>query len=174
MIMNSQQVVSQNDAQVSLSGATSSVLGLLTVEHTFKHDGVEDLYTFHHLTFQELLAAFHIAGLEEQQQKDLLTTYSIYRNMRNVWKFYYGSIKTSSLKKNNEFLDDIIRTEGSLLDSDLIYKVQCAFESQLVELCDYVVSNGSLYFEDVHITHSDFTQHKTDTLFVGESLMMEA
>ena len=55
MIMNSQQVVSQSDAQVSLSDATSSVLGLLTVEHTSRHYGVEQLYTFHHLTFQEFL-----------------------------------------------------------------------------------------------------------------------
>ena len=39
----------------------------------------------------------------------------------------------------------------------LIYKVQCAFESQLVELCDYVVGDGSLCFEDTHITPSDFT-----------------
>ena len=42
-------------------------------------------------------------------------------------------------------------------DSKLIYKVQCAFESQLVELCDYVVGNGSLCFENSHITPSDFT-----------------
>ena len=157
MIINSQQVVSQSDAQVSLSDATSSVLGLLTVEHTSRHDGVEDLYTFHHLTFQEFLAAFHITGLEEHQQKYLLTTYSIYRKMRNVWKFYYGSIKTSSLQENNEFLDNLMHTKGSLLDSDLVYKVKCAFESQLVELCDYVLGNGSLCFKHTHITPSDFT-----------------
>ena len=77
MIMNSQQVVSQSDAQVSLSDATSSVLGLLTVEHTSRHYGLEHLYTFHHLTFQEFLAAFHISGLEEQGQKDLLKSHSL-------------------------------------------------------------------------------------------------
>ena len=73
MIMNSQQVVSQSDAQVSLSDATSSVLGLLTVEHTSRHYGLEHLYTFHHLTFQEFLAAFHITGLEEQKEVDILS-----------------------------------------------------------------------------------------------------
>ena len=159
MIMNSQQVISQSDAQVSLSDATSSVLGLLTVEHTSRHYGLEHLYTFHHLTFQEFLAAFHITGLEEQEQKHFLTKTkdSIDENLRNVLKFYCGLIKT---KINKEFLEDIVLIIGFYEDEDdreLIYEVQCAFESQLVELCDYVVGNGSLYFDDTHITPSDFT-----------------
>ena len=157
MIMKSQQVVSQSDAQVSLSDATSSVLGLLTVEHTSRHYGLEHLYTFHHLTFQEFLAAFHIAGLEEQEQKSLLARNIMYDtdddNLRNVRKFYCGLIKATSLPKNQEFLEDILFT----VRFKLIYEVQCAFESQLVDLCDYVVRDGSLYFEDVHITPSDFT-----------------
>ena len=41
--------------------------------------------------------------------------------------------------------------------TQLNYKVQCAFESQLVELCDYVVGYGYLYFKHTHITPSDFT-----------------
>ena len=158
MIMNSQQVVSQSDAQVSLSDATSSVLGLLTVEHTSRHYGLEHLYTFHHLTFQEFLAAFHIAGLEEQEQKYLLTKTKD-NNLRNVQKFYCGLIglrKIKILQKIKEFLEDILCTKIHVL-TQLNYKVQCAFESQLVELCDYVVGNGSLYFDITHITPSDFT-----------------
>ena len=161
MIMNSQQVVSQSDAQVSLSDATSSVLGLLTVEHTYRHYGVEHLYTFHHLTFQEFLAAFHIAGLEVQEQVNVLTRnksrYFLYDKVRNVSKFYYGLIglgKDTIMQKKKAFLEDILLP---IHGSELIYQVQYAFESQLVELCDYVVGNGSLYFEETHITPSDFT-----------------
>ena len=159
MIMNSQQVVSQSDAQMSLSDATSPVLGLLTVERTIRHYGLEHLYTFHHLTFQEFLAAFHIAGLTVHEQKYLLTRTKDNRddNLRNVWKFYCGLIKD---KINKEFLEDIVHIIGFSEDegdSKLIYKVQCAFESQLVEFCDCVVGNGSLYFKNTHITPSDFT-----------------
>ena len=158
MIMNSQQVVSQSDAQVSLSDATSSVLGLLTVEHTSRYYGLEHLYTFHHLTFQEFLAAFHMTGLEEQKQVDILriNKYDIIDQLRNVRKFYCGLIglgKGIILQKNKEFLEGILHEKKW----ELIYKVQCAFESQLVELCDYVVGDGSLYFINTHITPSDFT-----------------
>ena len=161
MIMNSQQVVSHSDAQVSLSDATSSVLGLLTVEHTSRYYGLEHLYTFHHLTFQEFLAAFHITGLEEQEQVNVLikTKDSAVDNLRNVQKFYCGLIglrKIKILQKIKEFLEDILCTKVHLFPR-LNYKVQCAFESQLVELCDYVVGNGSLYYNNTHITPSDFT-----------------
>ena len=154
MIMNSQQVVSQSDAQVSLSDATSSVLGLLTVEHTSRHYGLEHLYTFHHLTFQEFLAAFYITGLEVQEQKYLLTKTN--DNLGNVLKFYCGLIGLRKRKFLQRIFEYILCTEVYLY-TQLNYKVQCAFESQLVELCDYVVGNGSLCFEDTHITPSDFT-----------------
>ena len=159
MIMNSQQVVSQSDAQVSLSDATSSVLGILTVEHTSRYYGLEHLYTFHHLTFQEFLAAFHIAGLEEQEQVNVFTETKDSDKLRNVQKFYCGLIglrKIKFLQEIKEFLEDILCSEVHLY-TQLNYKVQCAFESQLVELCDYVVGNGSLNFDKTHITPSDFT-----------------
>ena len=165
MIIKSQQVVSQSDTPVPLSDFTSSVLGLLTVERTFRHYGIEHLYTFHHLTFQEYLAAFHIAGLEEHEQINIISRYCSDKKLKNVWKFYCGllGLEKSVLLKNIKFL---LRKLGQvdfrsqvfvLGQEDMLspYIIQCAFESQQLELCDCVVGDGSLKLREF-FAPSDF------------------
>ena len=153
MIIKSQQVVRQSDIPVHFSDFTSSVLGLLTVERTFRHYGIEHLYTFHHLTFQEYLAAFHIAGLEEREQMNIIAIYSGDTNLKNVWKFYCGllGLEKSVLLKYKIFLQSLLGKVDFLSP----YQVQCAFESQQLELCDYVVGDGSLKLSEF-MTPSDF------------------
>ena len=153
MIIKSQQVVSQSDTPVPFSDFTSSVLGLLTIERTFRHYGLEHLYTFHHLTFQEYLAAFHIAGLEEHEQINIIARYRSDKKLKNVWKFYCGllGLEKNVLLKNKTFLQSLLGKVDYLSS----YEVQCAFESQQLELCDYVVGDGSIKLDEF-ITPSDF------------------
>ena len=140
MIMNSQQVVSQSDAEVSLSDATSSVLGLLTVEHTSRHYGLEHLYTFHHLTFQEFLAAFHITGLEEQEQIGFFIILDHYPSYWNVLIFYSGlsNFGESSILLEKDFFEQYFP------ETDSIFKALCVFESQQKIFCDAFLNFGSL------------------------------
>ena len=144
MTVKSQQVVSRRDAPELFFDLTSSVLGLLTIERTCRLYGIEDLYTFHHLTFQEYLAALYIAEQKDDKQQHIITKYCMESSCRNMWKFYCGVI---------EFFKNAIQ---KLLRNDFLYNVQCAFESQQVEVCDYVVNPNTLVFKNQIITPSDF------------------
>ncbi len=131
MLINSQQVVSQSDAPVSIF--TDSALGLLTVERKSKLYYSEDFYTFSHLSLQEFLAAFH---MHETQLRDeeLVINY----HFKNVWRFYFGLADSTTI----DWLKQIVSNSNSFIN-----KFQCAYESQLVEICDPVVKDGevSLY-----------------------------
>ncbi len=123
MIINSQQVVSQSDAPVSIF--TDSALGLLTVERKSKLYYSEYFYTFSHLSLQEFLAAFH---MHETQLRDeeLVDEFDF-----NVWIFYFGLADSTTI----DWLEQIV------IVSDYINKFQWAYESQLVEICDQVIED---------------------------------
>ena len=152
MIIKSKQVVSKSYAQVSLSD--SSFLGLLTVERTYGVYGCEDLYTFQHLTCQEYLAAFHVSQLNEEKLEELIESEASGEdNMYNVWKLYCGLVE---FEKSIHVVGEVFKEEFYKEHGLALYKVQCAFESQQVEFCDYVVGEGVLSFVKSFITSSDF------------------
>ncbi len=128
MIINSQQVIKKSDRQISFSN--NFYFGLLTVERTYEYYGSEDLYTFHHLTFQEFLAAFYIHTAEVEHVKLIR-----HNSLRNVWKFYCG---LTPLFKNIKFAIQICQIYCYPLN------LQCAFESQCVELCDCVIEDENI------------------------------
>ncbi len=127
MLINSQLVISKSDARVSL--CPDSVLGLLTVERTSLYYGKEDLFNFSHLTLQEFLAAFYIreAKLENRELVEKVC-------LKNVWKFYCGLLRFNN---NIEFVKSIFIS----YQEEFLYQVHCAYESQQVELCDYVLND---------------------------------
>ena len=126
MIVKSKQVVSKSDAEVSLSDRSG--LGLLTVNHTYTIYGNEDLFAFHHLTIQEYLAAYYVheAGLDS-----LGVDMNNHYQLKNVFKFYCG------LADSQESIQLIDNIKKYLFDS--LFMVRCAFESEKVEVCNYVV-----------------------------------
>ena len=135
MIVKSQQVVSKSDTElVSLSDCSG--LGLLTVDHTYTIYGNEDLFAFHHLTIQEYLAAYYVheAGL------DSWGVDKYYNLLKNVIKFYCG---LADSQESIQLIDNI--------NFDSLFKVRCAFESEKVEVCNYVVGLSDFGIKSVSL-----------------------
>ena len=127
-------------------------LGLITVDSLAKKYGKESLYTFLHLTFQEYLAAYHIAHLEEEQQQRIIKKHGKKKNMQVVWKFYCGLVDhTEDTSKFAQLMK---------LARDDLFRVQCAYESQQAVACDCVVKAGKpnqLSLQSHFLNPVDFT-----------------
>jgi len=161
MTIKSKQVVSKVEAQKSLDTTEGTFFGLLTVEHSPKRlYSDRHVYTFHHLTFQEYLAAHHIAGLSEVEQTSMVSMYKWNKEediLRNTKKFYCGIVQyenSVALQSDESFLFNLLGSQNCLSS----YGIQCAFESQCTDFCNHVVPNSKLKLEgNQNITQSDFS-----------------
>ena len=152
MTIHSKQAILQSQTQFPLStpGSDKSSLGLVTIDSTAELFGMEDLYSFLHLTFQEYLAAFYLAGLEDDKEI-IRKTKERHNNLQMVWKFYCGMVQ---FKAHPLVLNYIM----SNTDLDM-YKIHYAFESQQHIVCDSVLEldkADTLSFKDHSLIPTDF------------------
>ena len=152
MTIHSKQAILQSQTQFPLStpGSDKSSLGLVTIDSTAELFGMEDLYSFLHLTFQEYLAAFYLAGLEDDKEI-ICKTKERHNNLQMVWKFYCGMVQ---FKAHSLVLNSIM----SNTDLDM-YKIHSAFESQQRIVCDSVLEldkADTLSFKDHSLIPTDF------------------
>ena len=148
MLTESQQFISQSETKIPLCGDSENdtgVLGLITVEHSYKLYGVDNMYTFLHLTFQEYLAAVYVAQLGKEGQMKVVYEYRSKSELKNMWKFVWGIVKP-------DYKDFELTLSYSLL-----HAIQCAFESQRHDICNSIVRHSILSFCKTYLTPSDFT-----------------
>ena len=156
MITDSKQVISPHELGFQLSPCAGShgddeySLGLVTVYHTIHLTGRHQNYAFLHLTFQEFLAAYHIANLDTSQQMEIIEQYSKSKHMRTVWTFYCGLVNFQSGLMRFKNLTKYIYSR------DILLLIRFGYESQQLDVCDEVVKhlNGSLRF-DYLVTPTD-------------------
>ena len=141
--------------QVKLCGNfdSSPSLSLLTVDRLLLLYGVDDATTFHHLTHQEYLAAYHIASLTAEEQCEIITLHGSRDNIQTMWKFYCGILGKSNDRGN--LFELLMRT----VTARPLFKVKCAYESQQVTFCKRLLEleSGHLDFFYQILELSDLT-----------------
>ena len=151
MTIDSKQSIFQKETNILLSLRSSDgpSLGLVTIDRIAKLFNIEDFYTYHHLTFQEYLAAIHIAGLDNDQQLEVIEKYKNRSELLIVWRFFCGTIEFSNRNSQVEKLLSSVAMDTS-------QKVMCGFESQQQVVCDCILQSNSLFFKDHIFSTSDF------------------
>ena len=156
--INSKQVFTSADVMSILPDTDStharddvSDLGLIVSDQYFMRYGLDDTYTFLHLTFQEYLAAVYIAGLSESERMDIIQIYKYQKNLTVVWRFLCGMIDFSCTNTMNTFRNLMETTESKLV------KIQCSYETRHPSPCSYIINtfNGRLEFKSKNFSPSD-------------------
>ena len=161
--------------------------GLLATDCIAKEYGLEDVVTFLHLTLQEYLAAYHLAGLDDDQLTEIIARYGAKTHMLTTFKFYCGLVCFDS--KMSQFIDIITSPEYNIL-----FQVHCAYESQQPQLCSlaielmqgkinllyciltpadcialgYVISNASERVTTINIQACQLYEHSINKMWNGD------
>ena len=128
-----------------------SDLGLIVTDRYFMRYGLDDTYTFLHLTFQEYLAAVYIAGLKELERTNIIRKHKDKKNLSVVWRFLCGMMDFSCTNSMDTFKNLMEATE------DRIIKIQCCYESQHSSPCNHVISGFNRQLKFNSFTPSDCT-----------------
>ena len=150
----SQQVFEKDelDFNDSLDDAEGS-LGLVVIDRYFVKHGIDETYTFLHLTFQEYLAAVYIAGLSESEQTNIVSTYHSQRYLYVTLRFLFGILDYSKESTVNLFKLVLDNTHG-----DLLLHIQCAYESHHKSACtDVLLFHDNIDFKNIRQSASDLT-----------------
>ena len=154
--VKSKQVFTSNDVKSTLTDVSTksdmSSLGLVVIDRYFMRYGLDETYTFLHLTFQEYLAAVYIAGLGESQQMNIIKTHQDKKHLSVVWKFLCGIMDFASISAIDTFKRLMETT------NDELFKLQCCHESQHSLPCSHVISafDGRVDIKSSNLSPSDF------------------
>ncbi len=147
--LSSKQVLVQSEFDYACDN-TNSLFGLVTIDRASTSNGLQNLYTFCHLTLQEFLAACHIFMAKKQHQWELIEMSKQKKYMVVVLKFFCGLVHFG---QDSTLFYKVVNAEHF----NCLTKIQCAFESQQPATCNYLVERNSLSIEGNFLTIRDWT-----------------
>ena len=118
----------------------SASLSLVQVEESFRVCGTSQSYSFFHLQMQELLAAYHISRLEDEDQVKIFREMFEQPRFAAVFQFYSAFTKLQ-VQETREILVDIWRKgvrNHSTKQQNLYCVIQCLFEAQEPSICKFL------------------------------------
>ena len=126
---------------------TSEDLGLVVVDRYFAKSGIDETYTFLHLTLQEYLAAVFVSRLSESEQVSTMATLFSHQHFFVTSRFLFGILDYS--KENTKIL--FKQMLGATKDH-LLHHIQCACESHSASACTDVVNfhDKNLSFQSIN------------------------
>ena len=126
-------VFSETDLEVfHLSTDLSSTLSLVQIVESFGVCGCSKSYNFFHLQIQELLAAYHISKLEEDEQVRIFKNLFGQPRFAAVFQFYAAFTKLRA-QGIREVLVDMLKDRSHY--STILH---CVYEAQDPSLCQFV------------------------------------
>ena len=125
---------------------TSESLGLVVVDRYFAKSGVDETYTFLHLTLQEYLAAVFVSRLIESEQISTMATVFSHQHLFVTSRFLFGILDYSKQNTKKLFKQMLDATKDHLL-----HHIQCACESHSASACTDVVNfhDKNLSFQSI-------------------------
>ena len=147
------------------SGSDENSLGLIIIDRYFVKYGLDEIYTFLHLTFQEFLAGCYVSNQTEEKQAEILRAHGSKENLAEVWKFFCGIGKCSSenfsvlLHQAKHVAQAVKNRSRKIIVPNNLLHLHCAYESQNDWMCSQVMEKceSSITLHDHSLTPSDMT-----------------
>ena len=143
--------------------------GLLVVDRYFVKFGVNERYSFLHLTLQEYLSAVYIAGCDSSEQVSIIKTHCNFakQHLFVMWRFLFG---VQDYSKENAMI--IFKLMLDATHDKCLFHIQCAYESHQSRFCTKVLQFHKHRLEFMKIDSIDLP-HLTYVLETAEYANIE-
>ena len=146
--VDSRQVFKEREVkEIFFNDNSTERVGLVVIDRYFAKCGIDETYTFLHLTLQEYLAAVFVSRLSESKQISAIANHFSRQHLFVTTRFLFGILDYCKENTKNLFEQML----GATKDHHL-HHIQCACESHSASACTDVINfhDKNLSFQNVN------------------------